>query len=195
MIEKLLESVTTTSLKESLLKDINENQEFTLKESPISSSLVTIESYSLEALEAQNAEKIENFEKSYQSIESMNISPEEKSIYNEAGLEKQVINGREVLIQPNLDLNKEFGPSNETNLERMRNGYAPLDENGNPYQLHHIGQNMDSPLAELTRDEHCSNGNYNVLHTKEGVSEIDRKEFMIERSNHWRERARLIDQN
>ena len=77
----------------------------------------------------------------------MNISPEEKSIYNEAGLEKQVINDREVLIQPNLDLNKESGPFNETNLERMRNGYSPLDEDGNPYQLHHIGQNMDSPIS------------------------------------------------
>lgn len=188
-------SATIATSKEVIAEKLKEALEIAVKEYPISSSLETIESTSLEALEAQNLEKTENLQKEFQSIEDMNISKEEASIYENAGLEKSEINGREVLVQPDIDLHTKTGPFNETNLERMRNGYAPLDEKGNQYQLHHIGQNMDSPLAELTNEQHSLNGNYNILHTKEGVSEINRKEFNIERSEHWKERARLIDEN
>ena len=131
----------------------------------------------------------------------MNISVEEQKIYDDAGLEKKIVNGREVLIQPNIDYNTPLGiPGNEseTNLQRMENGCPPLDDNGKQYELHHLGQKNDGPLAELTRCEHRSNGNYNILHTKskELSSDIDRKEFDGQRSEHWKERAaEIIYQN
>ena len=54
------------------------------------------------------------------------------------------------MVKNDIDLTKEddFG---RTNLERMKQGLAPLDKDGNPIELHHVGQKMDSPLAELTR--------------------------------------------
>lgn len=188
----MIELISTIS-KEVTVEKLKEVSEYVLKETPLSQSLETIESTNLEALEAQNIEAIIYIQKEFQSIESLKISIEEQLIYENSSLEKTEINGREVLIQPNIDLHTPVGPFNETNLERMRNGYSPLDENGKPYQLHHIGQKMDSPLAELTNEQHCTNGNFNTLHTKEGYSEIDRKEFNIERREHWIERARLID--
>lgn len=190
----VLKETVVETIKEALVEALLEGAESILKESPLSSSLETIESISLETLEAQNIENMELVSENFQSIEDMNISKEELSIYKTAGLEKMELNGREVLIQPNIDLNSEIGPFRETNLERMRNGYSPLDENGKQYQLHHIGQKMDSPLAELTHEQHCLNGNYKTLHSKEGISEINRKEFNFERSEHWKERARLIDE-
>ena len=43
----------------------------------------------------------------------------------------------------------------------MLDGKPPLAD-GKPVELHHIGQRQDSPLAELTFNEHKSN--YSNLH-------------------------------
>lgn len=113
---------------------------------------------------------------------------EELNFYKNANLREAEINNIKVLIRDDIDLNikDDFGKSN---LERMREGKAPLDENGNYYELHHIGQLNDSPLAELTIDEHQKN--YKILHTdKESV--IDRGKFNIIRSEHWKTRAEML---
>ena len=51
-----------------------------------------------------------------------------------------------------------------TNVQRIADGLSPVDANGISYELHHIGQNSDSPLAILTRSEHRSSDNYKILH-------------------------------
>ena len=51
---------------------------------------------------------------------------------------------------------------------------------------------MDSPLAELTRDEHRGKGNDTVLHNKQKESEINREDFAKERAEHWKARAEQI---
>ena len=79
--------------------------------------------------------------------------------------------------------------SGRTNLERTQAGLAPIDEDGKPLELHHIGQKPDSPLAELTRDEHRGKGNDAILHDKTKPSEIDRQEFGAEQDRYWKERA------
>ena len=62
------------------------------------------------------------------------------------GLVESTVNDRTVLKDTSInpDLIDEKG---RTNLERMEKGLAPIDENGKPYNLHHIGQNADSLLA------------------------------------------------
>ena len=70
----------------------------------------------------------------------------------------------------------------------MGEGYPPHDENGDPYELHHIGQLTDSPLAELTWSQHREGENYAVLHTTEDYSDIDRRAFEKEKAAHWRAR-------
>ena len=190
MIEKL-----ASAIKETEIQSIKEVKEVTSIETSLE-TINIVEDCSFEALEAENQIlENQNSESSFKSVNEMNISAEEIEIYDRAGLIKETINNREVLIQPNIDYHSPLGiPGNETqtNLDRMKAGYAPLDENGNSYQLHHIGQENNSPLAELTNQQHQADGNYSVLHTKQGPSEINRKEFNEQRAEHWKERAAQI---
>lgn len=119
---------------------------------------------------------------------------EEAQIYTDAELVCQEVNGKDALVRTDIDLDAkdDFG---RTNLERMENGKPPLDKNGKPIELHHIGQTADAPLAELTREEHMCNGNDAVLHDKSKESEIDRIGFQKERAEHWKGRAEEIKGN
>jgi len=119
-------------------------------------------------------------------------SEAEARIYEEANLEPAQVNGKDALIRTDLNYDQKdtFG---RTNLERMKLGLAPLDAEGRPIELHHIGQKPDSPLAELTRDEHRGKGNDNVLHNKLKESEINREDFDKERKEYWKARAEQIE--
>ena len=46
----------------------------------------------------------------------------------------------------------------------MAKGQAALDSTGTAYELHHIGQKVDSTLAVLTRAEHRQGGNHRIWH-------------------------------
>ncbi|WP_312484910.1 HNH/ENDO VII family nuclease [Stutzerimonas nitrititolerans] len=119
-------------------------------------------------------------------------SEAEARIYEDANLEPAQVNGKDALIRSDIDYDQQdaFG---RTNLERMKLGLAPLDAEGRPIELHHIGQKQDSPLAELTRDEHRGKGNDNVLHDKLKESEINREDFDKERKEYWKARAEQIE--
>ena len=86
-------------------------------------------------------------------------------LYNEAkkaGINSRIINGKTALVRKiDLDFIDEMG---RTNLVRMQQGLAPLDSTGIPYELHHIGQDVDSTLAILTREEHRLAGNSKIWH-------------------------------
>lgn len=82
-----------------------------------------------------------------------------------------------------------------TNLTRMQQGLAALDPaTGEAYQLHHIGQKMDSTLAILTRAEHMQNGNNEIWHIFGKSSEIDHKVFAKQREAFWKYMANLLTQ-
>ena len=106
-------------------------------------------------------------------------------ICQEAGLTRQLINNKISLIRDiDLAFTDEHGL---TNLERMRRGLAALDPaTGQAYELHHIGQQMDSTLAILTKAEHMQNGNNKIWHLFEGASEIDRPMFDKQRQAFWK---------
>ena len=130
------------------------------------------------------------------SISSM----EEYEIYRKAGLVEAEIGGKKCLIRSDIDWEKKWetgkydengNPIYETNQERVAKGKAPLDNNGNPIQLHHIGQHADSPLAELTFEEHRCNGNDTILHDKSISSEThgEGNNWDAERQEYWKNRA------
>ena len=120
-------------------------------------------------------------------------SEAEARIYEDAGLEPAQVNGKDALIRTDIDYDQTDELWGESNLDRMREGRAPLDATERPIELHHIGQKPDAPLAELTGAEHRSNGNDNVLHNKLKESEIDRGDFCREREEYWKARAEQID--
>lgn len=118
------------------------------------------------------------------SISSM----EEAEIYEKAGLQAVKIDGKWCLIRSDIDLDQvdEDGISNR---ERMERGRPPVTKDGKEVELHHIGQKQDSPLAELTMEEHRGTGNDTILHDKTKESEIDRTVFAKERKEHWKSRV------
>lgn len=119
-------------------------------------------------------------------------SEAEAKIYENANLEPAEVNGKDALIRTDIDYDQKDAMGT-TNLDRMKSGRAPLDANGKPIELHHIGQKQDSPLAELTSAEHRGNGNDNVLHNKQKESEINREDFDKERKDYWKARAEQIE--
>jgi len=118
--------------------------------------------------------------------------------YQEYKLCEGTVGGKACLKQPFIDFNKlvSYKYAGEirwtTNLERMRKGQAPIGEGGKPYELHHIGQNSDAPLAELSTAQHRSGKSYSIFHTSiKEPSKIDRIEFAIKiKKPYWKARAR-----
>lgn len=118
---------------------------------------------------------------------------EEARIYMKAGLKEMIVNGKPALIQPRIDPDylmpewwiREYGENwrGWSNSDLMGEGYPPHDENGDPYELHHIGQLTTSPLAELTWAQHHEDGNYAILHTFDDYSDIDRSAFEDEKAD------------
>lgn len=113
-------------------------------------------------------------------------SMDEYKHYKNIGLKEVQVGDKPCLIRCDIDFEQKdiFG---KTNLERMYNGKAPLDANGKPIELHHIGQHANSPLAQLTWNEHRGEGIDTLLHNKNKISEIDRNAFDKERANHWKD--------
>lgn len=114
----------------------------------------------------------------------------EYEIYDKAGLKYAEIGGKPCLIRSDIDMKQKdaFGMTNE---ERMKNGLAPLNKNGEKIELHHIGQKKDSPLAELSYSEHHKDGNYTILHDLGKETEVhgEGNNWTDEREQHWKARA------
>lgn len=118
------------------------------------------------------------------------ITEEELDVYQNEGLEEGKVNDRITLKDTNIDPDL-VDSKGRTNLERMEKGLAPLDEDGKPYNLHHIGQKSDSPLAELKDNVHKKNDS--ALHDKTQKTEVHNENSEVnwdkERSDHWKARA------
>lgn len=118
-------------------------------------------------------------------------------ILKNAGLTEAEINGRECLIKENIDLDytDEDGISNR---DRIARGLAPLDsKTEKPLELHHLGQKVDSPLVELTEEEHRTGEyedgkkNQSLWHDNTVETEVhgEGNNWDQERKAHWITRA------
>lgn len=124
---------------------------------------------------------------------------EEGAIYlDQAGLYAESINGQTALIRT-IDLNykSELVGKTVTNLERMKQGFPAIDPaSGKPFQLHHIGQKVDSPFAILTQFEHTGGGNNTILHDptiQEGVhSLISNADWAAQKADFWKALAAVL---
>ncbi|MFJ4133109.1 HNH/ENDO VII family nuclease [Pseudomonas cyclaminis] len=145
----------------------------------------------LPQMSPQTRERLEQLGVPKEVLDAIGSEAEAK-IYEGANLEPAEVNGKPALIRTDIDYDQKDAMGT-TNLDRMKSGRAPLDANGKPIELHHIGQKSDSPLAELTSAEHRGNGNDNVLHNKQKESEINREDFDKERKDYWKARAEQIE--
>lgn len=119
-------------------------------------------------------------------------SIEEAKVYIEAKLDEVEINGQKCLIKNDISLKQE-DEDGISNKDRMERGRPPITRSGEEVELHHIGQKRNSPLAELTTNEHRGIGNDTILHDKNKESEIDRYEFAKERREHWKNRLESMN--
>lgn len=112
-------------------------------------------------------------------------SVDEYNVYKKANLKIAKVNGNWAYLQA-IDWNY-VGPDGRTNVERVQAGLTPLDSEGIPYELHHIGQKADSPLAILTQKQHHKN--LGILHKNlsNTVSEVDHSYFWTkQRNSFWK---------
>lgn len=72
-----------------------------------------------------------------------------------------------------------------TNIQRIADRLAPIDSTGRPYELHHIGQQADSPLAILAYEEHHSKGNYGILHWAKEGKNVAEAEWATQKKEFW----------
>lgn len=172
-IEEVVEEKVGTTDPEEIKETVGERQDLESKEP-------------LTAEEKDELQKETNWS---DSIVNAIDSVDEAQVYKDAGLKEAEIDGKVCLVREDIDLSlqDEYG---RTNLERMSEGLAPIREDGSKIELHHIGQKSDSPLAELTMQEHRGKGNDVILHDKTKESEIDRSTFDGERQSHWEARAK-----
>ena len=94
-------------------------------------------------------------------------SMEEYQVYLDASLECRKVNGQWAYIR-DIDW-EQVDDQGRTNAQRVQEGLSPLDPEGESYELHHIGQRTDSPLAILTSREHEEN--FSALHANTGETE------------------------
>ena len=134
------------------------------------------------------------------AVKLFRTTEEANIYYDKAKLMATTVNGKTALIR-DIDLTCESEVAGETvtNLERMKEGYAAIDPlTGEAYELHHIGQKVDSPLAVLTQEEHRSKHNYEILHDSkiadgEGVhSLVNNNEWAAQRQEFWKGMYELL---
>lgn len=95
---------------------------------------------------------------------------------------KQVVYQKDFQFNPCHKLS-----TGEINFERMQKGLAPIGNDGNPINLHHMKQQKDGLLVETTLSDHKK---YNdLLHRYSRNSEIDRDVFNDYRKLYWKHRS------
>lgn len=116
-------------------------------------------------------------------------------IYRKADLKQAEINDRMCLIK-DIDYDYVDEKTGLTNRELMAKGRSPIDSITNEkIELHHIGQEFDSPFAELTENSEHGDGNHKVLHPKVLDSwrndKALKKEYNNQKTKHWITRSMM----
>ncbi len=92
---------------------------------------------------------------------------------------------RDDLFDPNF-LDKKSGL---TNLELMKKGRAPIGADGKPINLHHMTQQHEGAIAEVTQTFHQQNLKVIHINSSSTPSGINRAKFNKWRANYWKNRA------
>lgn len=188
-------------------KDIKPEKELSIKE--LNDAVKT--EFDKAAKEAESQESIDHSEKKgltdeekLKIKEETNWSDEiidrienldQYEIYKKADLYEEEIDGRKCLVKQ-IDMDYFDSKTGMTNRERMEKGWSPIDsKTGEKIELHHMGQDYDSPFAELCENSEHGDGNHATLHTKAGESwrrdpELKNQYDNVDKPNHWTERSK-----
>ena len=119
-------------------------------------------------------------------------SIEEYNVFKDAGLKPTMVDGKSVLARTiDLAIKDDKG---RRNLERMKQGVAPLTKTGETIELHHVGQKVDGTLAMLTTSEHDNPALHGFLEEgAKGVHEILGSKWDAIRKKTWKAFAEKIE--
>lgn len=123
---------------------------------------------------------------------------EQADIYKKAELTENEINDRKCLVK-DIDLDYTDPKTGKTNRELMALGRSPFDSTtGERIELHHMGQEYDSPFAELCENSEHGDGNDMILHDKNIDSwrqddKLKNRYNNVDRPKHWAERLKKIE--
>lgn len=118
---------------------------------------------------------------------------EQYEILRNADLMEVNVEGRLCLMKRNIDLDY-IDRDGISNRDRILRGLSPIDASTEkPIELHHLGQKIDSPLVELTSEEHRTGEyepgkkNHTLWHSMTLNSEVhnDGSNWSKERKNYW----------
>lgn len=114
-------------------------------------------------------------------------SYDEFKIYQKAGVQPLRLDSGKYAFIREIDwkLVDGKGRSNAERVSKWR--LAPIDSSGKSYELHHIGQKADSPLAILTWDEHHTKGNFSNLHYAEEGKNVADDVWEQQKQEFWAE--------
>lgn len=126
-------------------------------------------------------------------VKHLRSTKEGEIYFDGAKLTYETVGGKLALVRDiDLTYKSELNGEIVTNLERMSQGYAPIDPvTQKAYELHHIGQEVDSPLAILSMVEHRTGENNGILHDLkiadgEGVHALlSDSEWATQREDFW----------
>ena len=113
----------------------------------------------------------------------------EYQAFRNASLKPMKVGNKSALIKTDIDLTK-VDANRRTNLERMRQGLAPLDSDGVSYELHHVGQRKDGTLAILTKNEHKNPDIHGFLERTEAHAEGTN--WNTEKQRFWKAFAAIV---
>lgn len=123
---------------------------------------------------------------------------EQADIYKKAELTEDEINDRKCLVK-DIDLDYTDPKTGKTNRELMALGRPPFDSTtGERIELHHMGQENESPFAELCENSEHGDGNDTILHDKNIDSwrqddKLKNRYNNVDRPKHWTERLKKIE--
>ena len=168
-----------------------------------------------EVLYTVSSETEQAFYNFKEEVSAANLELQKKYILEDSpysnAINKAISNYREFLFYYNLKLKEAYvtRPSlikdidldlwvsceSKTNRDLLKEGKSPYayDSEGGKIEIHHIGQQYDSPFAELTVDEHSLEGSNKLLHEIQNDSWRNQEQlkngFTAERTKYWKLRA------
>jgi len=136
-----------------------------------------------EYLNEKIADTLNQVESYFESIGISDIERELKESSKIETVEGKIVAKRDIVFKPCAK-----DGVNRSNIDRMKEGLAPIGTDGKSIELHHLKQKENGIIVEVTNDEH--NKYSKTLHRYRDESEIDRKEFEKWKRKYWKQRAK-----
>lgn len=119
-----------------------------------------------------------------EAIQSLH-SQSEYEVYRDLGLTPAKMEDGSIALVQDIDWSL-VDSKGRTNIQRVSEyKIAPIDAEGKPYELHHIGMREDSPLAILPQKDHHDKRWYKILHYKEEGKNISDVAWEAQKDEFW----------